>query len=291
VLSRGLIAYQMSVRQDIEQSVATLRRTLLTDLLADRFSDDLAGRAAKLGHDLSAVHVPLTVSTADGSPLGPVVDRLLRLVEQACVQGSAAPVAPLIGVVGDMVVAFVPEPVPAGGAALARAVHADAAGEGIGVVVGIGPHCAKPADMPATAAQARWAVQVLRTADGRAGAPVAHFDDLGVYGLLFDHHRAAELSAFARRWLGPLLEYDRSHRSELVETLRQVFRRRSLADASVALHIHISTLKYRVNRIEEILGMSIETWDNVFNLELALRVLAVDAHLEAGPDGTPPAGA
>ena len=128
---------------------------------------------------------------------------------------------------------------------------------------------------------------MLRTADGR-GTRVAHFDDLGVYGLLFDHHRAADLTTFAHRRLGPLLEYDRKHRSDLVETLRQLFRRRSLADAAAELHIHISTLKYRVGRIEEILGISVESWDNVFHLELALRILAVNAHLAlpARPDGT-----
>lgn len=280
-LSRGLIAYQMSVRQDIEQSVATLRQTLLIDLLANRFSDDLAGQAANLGHDLAAVHVPITVGSAAGVPLGRSAAALTRLVEQTCNQASTASFASLIGVVDDMVVAFVPAPLPAGEAALARAVQCAAAADGFDVVVGIGQHCARPSEMPAMAAQARWAVAVLRTADGGAGARTAHFDDLGVYGVLFDHHRADDLKSFAQRWLGPLLEYDRGRDSELVETLRQVFRQRSLANAAAELHIHISTLKYRVARIEEILGISVQTWDNVFHLELALRIHAVADQLHA----------
>jgi sugar diacid utilization regulator len=280
-LSRGLIAYQMSVRQDIEQSVATLRQTLLIDLLANRFSDDLAGQAAKLGHDLAAIHVPITVGTATGVPLGRSAARLMRLVEQTCNQASSATFASLTGVVDDMVVAFVPEPLPAGEAALARAVQSEAATEGFDVVVGIGQLCTGATDMPAMAAQARWSVQVLRTADGRSGARTAHFDDLGVYGVLFDHHRADDLKSFAQRWLGPLLEYDRGRDSELVETLRQLFRQRSLANAAAELHIHISTLKYRVARIEEILGISVQTWDNVFHLELALRIHAVADQLHA----------
>ena len=277
-LSRGLIAYQLSIRQDLEQSAATLRRNLLTDLLADRFTDDLATQAAKLGHDLAAVHLSLAVGTATGAPLSPVADRLVNLVERCAAQASAAPVSALVGVVDDMVIAFVPEPIPAGGAALARAVSAEASAEGLDVLVGVGPHCDRPTELPGIAARARWSVQVLRTADGR-GTRVAHFDDLGVYGLLFDHHRATDLTAFALKRLGPLLDYDRKHRSDLVETLRQLFRRRSLADAAAELHIHISTLKYRVGRIEEILGVSVESWDNVFHLELALRILAVNAHL------------
>ncbi|MBA3742196.1 PucR family transcriptional regulator [Sporichthya sp.] len=281
-VSRGLIAYQMSVRQDIEASVASLRQTLLTDLLEKRFSEHLATQAAKLGHDLTGTHIALAVGTRD-SDLGQAADRLLRVVEHASAQASAAAVSTLIGIVDDMVLAFVPEPVPVGDLALAQAIHDEAATEGIDVVVGIGPSCPKGVEMPGAAARARWAVQVLRTTSHGENAHVAHFDALGVWGLLFDHQRAGELITYAERWLGPLVEYDRAHRSELVETLRQLFRQRSLSDAAAALHIHISTLKYRVGRIEEILGMSVESWDNVFHLELALRVLAVSDQLQAPP--------
>lgn len=277
-VSRGLIAYQMSVRSDIEASVATLRQTLLTDVLEKRFSEHLTTQAAKLGHDLTATHVPIAVGLKSGE-LGRVTDRLLRVVEHASAQGSASTVSSLMGVVDDMVLAFVPEPIPAGDAALAQAIHDAAAADGVPVVVGIGPASVRATDMPEAAARARWAVQVLRTTSHGETTRVAHFDALGVYGLLFDHERAGELAAYATRWLGPLVEYDRRHRSELVETLRQLFRQRSLSDAAAALHIHISTLKYRVGRIEEILGMSVESWDNVFHLELALRVLAVSDQL------------
>jgi hypothetical protein len=282
-VSRGLIAYQMSVRQDIEASVVSLRQTLLTDVLEKRVSEHLATQAAKLGHDLTAHHVCVAVGTR--GDFAPAADRLLRVVDHASAQASASSAATLLGVVDDMVLAFVPEPVPAGALTLAQAIHDEAAGEGIAVVVGIGPACPRATEMPDTAARARWAVQVLRTTTLGEASPVAPFDALGVYGLLFDHQRAGELTAYAERWLGPLVEYDRAHRSELVETLRQLFRQRSLSDAAAALHIHISTLKYRVGRIEEILGMSVESWDNVFHLELALRVLAVSDQLRspAGP--------
>ncbi|MGQ0630296.1 MAG: PucR family transcriptional regulator [Sporichthyaceae bacterium] len=276
---RSLISYQMSIRQDIEASVATLRQTLLSDLLEKRFSEHLVTQAAKLGHDLSTVHIPIAIGTV-GVPLSKVADRLLRMAEHAATQASTASGASLFGVVEDMVIAFVPEPVPIGGAALAAQIAAEAAAESIPIAIGIGPVCARAADMPATAARARWTVDILRTTDV-AGTRVAEFDDLGVYGLLFDHQRAAELTDYAQRWLGPLLEYDRRHRSELVETLRQLFRQRSLSDAAGALHIHISTLKYRVGRIEEILGRSVESWDNVFHLELALRILLISDHLNA----------
>jgi sugar diacid utilization regulator len=273
-VSQRLIAYQMSVRQEIEASVATLRQRLLSDVLENRPVDNLGTRAAKLGHDLSVEHIPLAVGLR--GPAGDALrDRLTRLVDHHCVQASTAAVTPLIGTTEDVVMALVPAPLPAGAGALGRAIQADAAEAGLDVVVGIGPAATGPLPLSAAAARARWAQQVLHDPAVGAGTAVAHIDDLGIYALLFDHQRAGELHAFAIRWLGPLLDYDREHRSELVPTLRALFAQRSLTDAAAALHIHISTLKYRVGRIEAILGRSVEDWDNIFHLELAMRVLSV----------------
>gem|GEM_PF-2533755 len=274
-VSRGLIAYQMSVRQDIEASVATLRQRLLTDVLDNRSIENIGTRAAKLGHDLSQPHVPFAIGVRSGAVSETVRERLLRITEHAAANASMGGAAALIGALDDVVVAFVPEPIPAGAAALAHSIRTEGQAAGLDVVVGMGPTCTGPAQMSPGAARARWAEQVLHDPQVGSGTPVAHIDDLGIYGLLFDHRRAGELHEFALRWLGPLLDYDRKHRSELVATLRELIRQRSLTETAAVLHIHISTLKYRIGRIEEILGRSVEAWDNVFHLELALRVLAV----------------
>ncbi len=274
-VSRGLIAYQLSVRQDIEASVATLRQRLLTDVLEDRPAEQLATRAAKLGHDLTIDHIPLAVGLKSGSPSDLEKERLQRIVEHAAALASATGSTGLLGVVDDVVMGFLTEPLLAGPDALGKAIAADAHSAGLEVVVGLGPSCSTGTGMSHAAARARWAAEILRDPEVARDRCVAHIDDLGIYGLLFDHQRTGELHSFAVRWLGPLLDYDTKHRSELVATLRELFRQRSLTDAAAALHIHISTLKYRIGRIEEILGRSVEDWDNVFNLELALRVLAV----------------
>jgi sugar diacid utilization regulator len=274
-VSRGLIAYQLSVRQDIEASVATLRQRLLSDVLEDRPAEQLATRAAKLGHDLSVPHVSLAVGFREAAPTDAAKERLLRVVEHATAGSSVVGAIGLVGIVEDTVVGFMPEPLSAGPDDLGKAIHAEAGVAGLDVVVGLGPLCSTSTGMAQAVARARWAAEILRDPEVARGRSVAHIDELGIYGLLFDHRRTGDLHAFALRWLGPLLDYDRKHRSELAPTLRQLFRQRSLTDAASALHIHISTLKYRIGRIEEILGRSVEDWDNVFNLELALRVLAV----------------
>ena len=281
--SHGLLDYQMSVKQEIAASLAALRRALLTDLLKKPFSDDLVTRAASLGHDLSATHIPLAVGSADGAPLDRMLDRTLKIIEHAGARASSAAAVTMLGVVDDLVLAFVPEPVPAGAAELGQLIQDAATAADLPLVVGIGPACARATDMAATAACARRAVQVLRTIASERRTQVAQFDDLGVYGLLFDEQRPGDLSAYATRWLEPLLDYDQRNTTALVETLRQVFRQDRLSGAAATLHIHTATLAYRRGRIEEILGMSLDSWDNVFNLELALRVMSCADHLQATP--------
>ena len=50
---------------------------------------------------------------------------------------------------------------------------------------------------------------------GRKGE-VVNFDDLGLYRLIFQIEDRAELRAFVEQVLGPLLEYDRKHRTDFV---------------------------------------------------------------------------
>jgi len=47
-----------------------------------------------------------------------------------------------------------------------------------------------PDQLAAAAGRARWAEQVLHDASLSGATRVAHIDDPGIYGLLFDHHRA-----------------------------------------------------------------------------------------------------
>ena len=52
----------------------------------------------------------------------------------------------------------------------------------------------------------------------------------------------------------PLSERDRLYESDLWETLAVLFRAQSLKAAANDLHIHISTLRYRIQKIEEVTG-------------------------------------
>ena len=72
--------------------------------------------------------------------------------------------------------------------------------------------------------------------------------------------------------LGPLLEYDSAHDSQLVLSLRTFLsNQRSWQRAAASLHVHRQTLVYRMRRVEELTGRRLDETEDVAELWLALR--------------------
>lgn len=81
-----------------------------------------------------------------------------------------------------------------------------------------------------------------------------------------------EVEGFVREWLGTLLDYDDSKHAELVMTLSVHLECGGNYDESAAaLHIHRSTLRYRLTRIAELTGHDLRNVDTRFNLHAATR--------------------
>jgi DNA-binding PucR family transcriptional regulator len=85
--------------------------------------------------------------------------------------------------------------------------------------------------------------------------PVVTFQDVRIFSLLERHVEDDEAVALFQRTIGPLVEYDAKHNTEFVRTAEVYFdcnyRLQQTADQ---LLIHPSSLKYRLQRIREILG-------------------------------------
>lgn len=252
------------------------RAELFGDLLAGAVDERLPTRAVALGHDLARLHRAYAFAP-DCQPEGTDadgLDGLEQVVLAACRAHRRGEPESLVGRSEGRVLAFVPLPTgrsPEGDpAAFARQVIDDAAALGLSVSAGVGSRCRSAADFPPGAGHAVRALAVLEMT-GRTGVPAA-YDDLGVYGLLVDGQDHQRLDDFVRQWIGPLLDYDRDHNTELARTLGRLFDEPTLAEAADALFVHTSTLKYRVKRIEEILGMPIRDPRAAFHLQLATAI-------------------
>jgi len=98
------------------------------------------------------------------------------------------------------------------------------------------------------------------------------YDDLGIYRLFALGEDDHDVKRFVREWLGPLLDYDATSRSDLVGTLWQYFESGGNYDCTAhALHIHRSTLRYRLRRIRELSGHDLGAVDSRLNLHVATR--------------------
>jgi purine catabolism regulator len=108
--------------------------------------------------------------------------------------------------------------------------------------------------LPAAYGQAWEAVRVGRRLSG-AGT-VSRFDDLGLYRLLSLVPESAELRSFLTDTLGPLAEPEGDVESDELRRTLQVLLDTNLNVAQTArrLHFHYNTLRYRIGKLERLLG-------------------------------------
>lgn len=82
----------------------------------------------------------------------------------------------------------------------------------------------------------------------------------------------SEAESVVHRVLGPLLDYDATHDSQLVESLRVFLEHnRSWRNTAESLCIHKQTLVYRMRRVGEITGRRLDQTQDVAELWLALQ--------------------
>ncbi|TDD76545.1 PucR family transcriptional regulator [Actinomadura rubrisoli] len=137
---------------------------------------------------------------------------------------------------------------------------------------GVSRTVTSPAELPEAYEQAVKAVRVGRQLHG-AGAR-AHFDQLGVYRLLSLVSDPAELHAFVRETLGDLASDDEPELVDLRRTLQVLLETNlNVAETARRLHFHYNTLRYRIGKLERMLGAFTEDAHLRLNLTLALHVL------------------
>jgi PucR family transcriptional regulator, purine catabolism regulatory protein len=118
------------------------------------------------------------------------------------------------------------------------------------------------------------AMEALKMAKEGLGVTsrVVLFDEAGGRFRLVEGQGVAALSVLRRRLVAPLEEYDRLHRTALVETLTTYLGTcLSPNQTAEVLIIHRSTLRKRLRRIEGLIDVELGRLDDIVELHLALR--------------------
>lgn len=192
----------------------------------------------------------------------------------ATVDGSIASVA-----FSREVVTLVPvDPTsPAGGQQavdrIVEGVRGDRGGGRIAFSAGVSRVAQGLGELPEAFRQAQRAVEIGRRVHG--GGTVTRFDQLGLHRLLALVPDSAELRAFAADVLGPLAE-PTPEAANLRETLQVLLDTNfNVAEAARAQFFHYNTMRYRVGKLQRILGPVATDPHLRLDVAVALRALEI----------------
>jgi DNA-binding PucR family transcriptional regulator len=137
--------------------------------------------------------------------------------------------------------------------------------------IGVGRAYSDPLKLHLSYEEARQALVIGAKVWG--SGTFTHFEDLGVYRILHHHPDKAELDSFAEEVLGKLIEYDRKRNTDLVDTLDVLMDcNLNISVAARRLYLHYNSLRYRLQKIEELIGPFVDDAHQRFNLQFALRI-------------------
>lgn len=307
-LATGALTLHLLHRRHVARTEMRLRHDLVEMVLLEPRQADLeaeldrrVGRASALSHDLTGPHRVLAIQPRDGrwpdgEAVGDLMERAARDLDMpylgtlrgqtailvcgtpgAWLAGSGGAMAPwsgradLDGECGD----DRSGPRPARPGAPWQVVR-DAFTHVLPDVpaIGVGGFVDRPEHLPRSYREAMQALTVrMRQADPRG---LITFEDLGLYRLLATPEGRREAGAFVEDWLGSLLAYDTERQADLVHTLGAYLDHGgNYDDTAAALHIHRSTLRYRLQRIRDLSGHDLTHTDTRLNLHVAVRAAVI----------------
>ena len=108
---------------------------------------------------------------------------------------------------------------------------------------------------------------------GRAGETTS-YEELGIYRLLLQIGDLHQLWQFAVDVLGPLIDYDARHKVNLVGTLSTYLNQHeSLKQTARVLRVHVNTVTYRIQRIEQLTALDLTNPDHRLSAHVAAKII------------------
>ena len=278
---------QHKIAYDVAERI---KGDFLNDLLSGNYqsSGDMLRRASYLGYDFSLPHQVLYIETSldkgneesDGEK-GHNPARMQRSVFDLvdnCLK-KRLPGSMVVCMKDEAIVVIAPYPhqkylpKPEAAAVFLKDAIKDLL-PGITVLVGIGRVCHNVLEINNSFQEAYRSITIARKLS--KDDEVIRYDSLGVYKLLFAVKDGEALQEYATQLLSPILQYDRGKNDILLQTLRNYLlcncNNQKTADS---LFIHLNTLKYRLQKIQDICEVDLSDPEERLNLQLALKVLEI----------------
>jgi len=107
---------------------------------------------------------------------------------------------------------------------------------------------------------------------------VFYYRELGVLQLVPFINDKYEISTYVDRTLGKIITYDHLKKANYIPTLEAILENNNLNDVAKVMFIHYKTVQLRKKKIEDILGISLDSFETRMSLSLALKLLKLLQH-------------
>jgi purine catabolism regulator len=279
-------AVEMAREQVRFETEVRLKGDFVDDLIGGRFSseDSLLRRASFLGCDLSR---GATVVVADVDEFERTmaarrlneneVQRLKARFFNRCTR-LVTEVEPssLVSLKSDRVIIFLSGPSAQDARALEKLTsRLQALGKEVSdlsVSVGVSRFTSELSGLRKAFEEALAALKVGRKLQGQGS--VMHFDSVGSYKLLLSiwEHDPEELRSLYQETIDPVDRYDKQNDSQLVHTLiTYLANDKNLSKTAQDLYAHRHTVRYRLQKIADITGLSVFRSEDKERLSLGLK--------------------
>ncbi len=140
------------------------------------------------------------------------------------------------------------------------------------LAIGVSSPADGAAALPGAAVQARHTHRAASVLNEPTA--VMSSGDLASHVLLLASVGADARNSFRSRLLGPLVEYDQGHNADLITTLDTFLScSGSWQRCAEQMHVHVNTLRYRLQRVEQLTGRDLSRFEDRVDFFLALRLL------------------
>ncbi len=287
--SATIFALEMMKQKIAVEVEQQLKGDFLDDLLNGTFRSpkSVVDRAAHLGYDLSGPQQLLIVDVDDFSKvvnkysgdekmLLSFKKRLLNVISQALQRNR---IRCLMAGKSDSIVIVLPAEGQGDGKRsevdrIAEWIRTGIARElpEVTVLTVVGSVCPSVIDFTKSYEESRKALDIAKGL-GMKNRTVT-LDELGAYWILFQVRDKSELQLFVRRTLGPLLDYDAQHTTQLVPTLAAFLQNNCCIQSTAqTLFVHTNTLTYRLKRIQEICKIDLANPEHRLSAQLASKII------------------
>jgi len=102
---------------------------------------------------------------------------------------------------------------------------------------------------------------------------ICKYGELGPYLLFIPLIESQETEEFLKRYILPVVSYDKTNGTELLKTLDSFVNLMcNYRETAKALYVHHNTIRYRLNTIEKLIGYKLRHSEEIINIMLGLKL-------------------